>query len=75
MNQENDQLDAKMTAERKEYLTKLRHELRTPMTVIKGYLSMARDSKEGEVSEEVRQYILEAYKANEDALKMIEDIR
>lgn len=65
LNQENQQ----------EFLTNLRHKLRTPVTVIKGYLAMARDSKEGEVSDEVRQYILEAYKANEEALKMVEDIK
>lgn len=65
LNQENNQ----------EFMTNLRHKLRTPMTVIKGYLAMARDSKEGEVSDEVKKYLEEAYTANEEALKMVEDIR
>lgn len=65
LNQENNQ----------EFLTNLRHQLRTPMTVVKGYLAMTRDSKEGEVSDEVKKYLAEAYKANEEALKMVEDIR
>ena len=75
MNQENQQLTAEQAAERKEFMTNLRHKLRTPMTVIKGYLAMARDSQKGEVSDEVKNYLAEAYTANEEALKMVEDIR
>jgi len=75
LNQENNQLISKSEAERKEFLTNLKHKLRTPMTVIKGYLATALESDKGEVSLEVQKCILEAYESNEQALKIVEDIK
>ena len=54
MNQGNNQIKAEFEAEKKEMLTNLRHQLRSPMTVTKSYSVMARDSGEEENCDEVK---------------------
>lgn len=61
-----------LEAEKREFLAVMSHELRTPMTGVKGYLSMILDGDGGEISPDVREYIAEAYVANDRLIKLVE---
>ncbi|OGZ99274.1 MAG: hypothetical protein A3C07_00470 [Candidatus Sungbacteria bacterium RIFCSPHIGHO2_02_FULL_47_11] len=49
------------------------HELRSPVTVIRGYISLAMRDKNG-IPENVREYLLEADKANQRLLQLVQDL-
>ena len=74
MNQENKQLKTMLEAEKQEFLTVLSHGLRTPMTVVKGYLDMILQGDAGELNNQTRQYIAAAYVGNERGLKLVENM-
>lgn len=61
-----------LEAEKQEFLSVMSHELRTPMTGVKGYLSMVLDGDAGEVPERVRDYIAQAYVANDRLIRLVE---
>lgn len=50
------------------------HELRTPVTAIRGYLSMIQDGSAGDVSETVRKYLGIVWEANERLVRLVNDI-
>lgn len=72
MNEQDNQLKAILEAEKQEFLAVMSHELRTPMTGVKGYLSMILDGDAGEISQEVREYVAEAYVANDRLIRLVE---
>ncbi|MCK9272180.1 ATP-binding protein [Candidatus Gracilibacteria bacterium] len=57
-----------------EFLNIASHELRTPMTSVKGYISMILDGDAGEINDEVRQYLSQVYKSSSRLLNLINDM-
>lgn len=74
MNQENTQIKVMLEAEKQEFLAVLSHELRTPMSAVKGYLAMVLDGDAGEVNEKMRKFISTAFVANERTIKLVESM-
>lgn len=70
--EEIEQLKHLLEAEKQEFLSVMSHELRTPMTGVKGYLSMILDGDAGEVPERVKEYIAQAYVANDRLIRLVE---
>ena len=66
------QLKELLEAEKREFLAVMSHELRTPMTGVKGYLSMILDGDAGEISPDVKEYIAQAYVANDRLIRLVE---
>lgn len=66
------QLKTLLESEKEEFLSVMSHELRTPMTGVKGYLSMILDGDAGDVSEQVKEYVAEAYVANDRLIRLVE---
>jgi len=66
------QLKELLEAEKQEFLSVMSHELRTPMTGVKGYLSMILDGDAGEISADVREYIAQAYVANDKLIRLVD---
>ena len=48
------------------------HELRTPMTGVKGYLSMILEGDAGPISDEVKEFVAQAYVANDRLIRLVE---
>lgn len=57
-----------------EFISIASHELRTPMTSIKGYLSMIIAGDAGPVPEEISDFLNEAYKSNEILVSLVNDM-
>ena len=55
-------------------ITKLVHDLKQPITVIKGYLAMVLDGTTGQISEKAKKYLQKAYDSNEELIKMIKNL-
>lgn len=70
--QEIRQLKSLLEAEKQEFLSVMSHELRTPMTGVKGYLSMVLEGDVGEISPRVREYLAQAYVANDHLVRLVE---
>jgi len=66
------QLKHLLEAEKQEFLSVMSHELRTPMTGVKGYLSMILDGDAGEVPEHIKEYVAQAYVANDRLIRLVE---
>lgn len=56
-----------------EFVSMASHQLRTPLTSVKGYLSMVLDGDAGEISKEQRQFLGEAYVSSERMVHLIGD--
>jgi signal transduction histidine kinase len=54
-----------------EFISITSHQLRTPLTVIKGYLSMILEGVYGEVSEKLKKVLDNIYLANERLIKLV----
>jgi signal transduction histidine kinase len=50
------------------------HELRAPVAVIRGYVSMVTDGSAGKISKEARNYLSQVDKANKNLVKLVEDL-
>ncbi|MDP3710592.1 MAG: sensor histidine kinase [bacterium] len=50
------------------------HELRTPVTAIKGYLSMIREGSAGELNDKTKEYLEPVWQSNERLGKLVDDI-
>lgn len=56
-----------------EFLSIASHQLRTPMTAIKGYLQILMSGKVGQMSEKAMEFMQEMNRANERLIKLIAD--
>ncbi len=56
-----------------EFVSMASHQLRTPLTSIKGYISMLLDGDAGELSPEQRKFLNEAYMSSERMVRLIGD--
>lgn len=70
--QSSQQLKNLLESQKQEFLSVMSHELRTPMTGVKGYLSMILEGDAGELSPEVREYVAQAYVANDRLIRLVE---
>lgn len=61
-----------LEAQRQEFLSVMSHELRTPMTGVKGYLSMILEGDAGEISPDVKEFVAQAYIANDRLIRLVE---
>jgi len=57
-----------------EFISIASHQLRTPLTAIKGYLSMALEGDYGEVPEKLKVPLKNVYLSNERLIKLVEDL-
>jgi len=57
-----------------EFVSIASHQLRTPLSVIKGYISMLLEGLWGEVSPEQKRHLEMVYLSNERLIKLIEDL-
>jgi len=58
----------------KEFIYTTTHELRTPITAIKGYLSMILNGDAGEIKPNQKKYFNRAYQSTENLVSLVEDI-
>ncbi len=58
---------------RNEFVSMASHQLRTPLTSIKGYLSMVLEGDAGEISKEQRKLLSEAFLSSERMVRLISD--
>lgn len=57
-----------------EFLSIASHQLRTPLTAIKGYVSMIVDGDYGKVPAQVKEKLQNVYTANERLVKLVDDL-
>lgn len=57
-----------------EFLSIASHELRTPVSVVKGYLSLILEGVYGKVNDEVRQKLKEMFRMNERLIRIINNL-
>lgn len=57
-----------------EFISVASHQLRTPLTAVKGYLSMVMDGDAGKVNAEQHEYLKEAYESSERMIGLIMDL-
>lgn len=58
---------------RNQFVSMASHQLRTPLTSIKGYISMILDGDAGEINSRQRQFLTEAFESSERMVRMIAD--
>lgn len=66
--------DKTVETRNKEFIYTTTHELRTPITVIKGYLSMILNGDAGEVNPRQRLYFNRVYRSTDKLVLMVEDL-
>lgn len=57
-----------------EFISIASHQLRTPLTIIKGYLSMIREGSFGKVSTDISSTVNKVYLSNERLIKLVNDL-
>lgn len=57
-----------------EFISIASHQLRTPLTAIKGYISMILEGSYGEISEKIKRPLESVYKSNERLIKLVNDL-
>lgn len=57
-----------------EFLSLASHQLRSPLTAIKGYTSMVLDGTYGNISEELKEPVSRVYQSTEHLVKIVEDL-
>ncbi|HRC27971.1 MAG TPA: ATP-binding protein [Candidatus Saccharimonas sp.] len=62
-----------MDATKDEFVSMASHQLRTPLTSVKGYISMVLEGDAGEISQSQRQLLEEAYTSSERMVHLIGD--
>ncbi|OGM09489.1 hypothetical protein A2159_00990 [Candidatus Woesebacteria bacterium RBG_13_34_9] len=57
-----------------EFISMAAHELRAPMTAIKGYVTMVLEGDTGEISEKARDYLLDAKNINDRLIRLVNNM-
>lgn len=57
-----------------EFLNVVAHELRAPMTAIKGYISMLMDGDTGQMNEEAMEYLNMVFKSNDRLIRLVNNL-
>lgn len=63
-----------LEGQKTEFVSIASHQLRTPLTVIKGYASMILEGTFGRISDEARDAMEKLYKSNERIVALVEDL-
>lgn len=71
--QANDRL-RQMEIQKTEFVSIASHQLRTPLTVIKGYASMVLEGTFGPLNEQAREAMKKLYEATEKVMSLVEDL-
>ncbi len=69
----NDQL-RKLDNAKSEFISIASHQLRTPLTAIKGFISLLLEGSYGEISKDVRETLNKVYLSNERLIGLVEDL-
>jgi signal transduction histidine kinase len=69
----NDQL-RKLDNAKSEFISIASHQLRTPLTAIKGFISLLLEGSYGKMSEEIRNVLNKIYLSNERLIELVEDL-
>ena len=64
----------KLDKAKSEFISIASHQLRTPLTVIKGYISMLKEKVYGELPEKVEKPLANIYTSNERLIKLVNDL-
>jgi len=64
----------KLDQAKSEFISIASHQLRTPLAVIKGYLSMLIEESFGKISPPIKQKIENVYQSNERLIKLVNDL-
>lgn len=64
----------KLDKTKSEFISIASHQLRTPLTAIKGYISMILDGSYGELMEEAKRPMENVYQSNERLIKLVNDL-
>ncbi|MFH0840488.1 MAG: ATP-binding protein [bacterium] len=64
----------KLDKAKSEFISIASHQLRTPLTVIKGYASMMLDGSFGEIDPKIRENIKKIFDSNERLIGLVEDL-
>ncbi len=71
--QKNNRQLQKLDDAKDEFLSMASHQLRTPLTSIKGYIDMVLDGDAGKINQTQRQYLTEAFRSSERMVNLISD--
>ena len=64
----------KLDAAKSEFLSIASHQLRTPLSIIKGYISVILEGDIGEISGKQKDYLDKVYKSNEKLIMLVGDL-
>lgn len=64
----------KLDKAKSEFLSIASHQLRSPLTAIKGYISLFLEGSYGQITEEMKKRLQNVYEANERLIKLINDL-
>ncbi len=64
----------KLDAAKTEFISIASHQLRTPLTIIKGYISMILEGSYGKVSEEAKKPMKNIFESNERLIRLVNDL-
>ncbi|MDP3995723.1 MAG: ATP-binding protein, partial [bacterium] len=64
----------KLDKAKSEFISIASHQLRTPLTAIKGYLSMILDGVYGKISQKIKKPMESVYQSNERLIKLVNDL-
>jgi len=64
----------KLDKAKSEFISIASHQLRTPLTAIKGYISMILEGDYGPISDKVKKPLENIYKSNERLIKLVNDL-
>jgi len=64
----------KLDQAKSEFISIASHQLRTPLTVIKGYISMMLENNFGKLSKKMKDPMIKVYESNERLIKLVEGL-
>lgn len=64
----------KLDAAKSEFISIASHQLRTPLTIIKGFISMVQEGFYGEISERVKRPLKNVFESNERLIKLVNEL-
>lgn len=63
-----------ISALKDEFVSVASHELRAPMTTIKGYISMILEGDAGQITDKTKEYLKDAYESNDRMIRLVNNM-